>query len=54
MPFIVKIRIGNDAMQRYADISDALANVSDKLKEGQFFGKIMDINGNSVGRFGME
>jgi hypothetical protein len=54
MPFIVKIRTGNDAMKQYVDIADALDTVSDKLKNGQFCGKIMDINGNFVGRFGME
>lgn len=52
--FKLEIEMGNAAMLKRRDISDALTDVADKLKCGQAAGTIMDINGNSVGKFWME
>jgi hypothetical protein len=56
--FILKIELGNDTMQDYRDISRALKEVSEKLKNSDLTRvqylkmepvKIRDINGNTVG-----
>lgn len=58
MPLILKIEIevGNDAMKRPNELADALQQVSRRvrganMKDGEG-AKIMDANGNSVGRWG--
>jgi hypothetical protein len=59
MKFTVEIQLGNDAMQTYGDIRDALnklanamrhtAHAAPRLSDGG--GKIADVNGNTVGRW---
>lgn len=51
--FTVEIRLGNDAMQTDADLADALSSVIDRLDRGTTSGSIKDVNGNTVGRFGV-
>ena len=51
--FVVKIRLGNDAMQTPEDISRALTNVRILLDDHHLRGTIRDTNGNSVGDFGV-
>jgi hypothetical protein len=52
--FRIEIEMGNAAMLKRRDIADALIDVSNKLKCGQAAGGIMDVNGNTVGKFWME
>lgn len=47
----IKIRLGNEAMQTEKDISDALITIAQKILRGSQEGKVMDINGNSVGTY---
>jgi hypothetical protein len=58
--FTLEITLGNDAMQTPADVRNALRKVADRLErdqdayspfEGEDSGKIMDGNGNSVGKW---
>jgi len=51
MTFILKIEMGNDAMQTTEDISEALDRVKSKLKSGREYLTIVDKNGNTVGRY---
>lgn len=60
MKFILEIEIGNDAMQTYVNIAEALANVAQKLKydfmapvRSDWY-TIRDINGNTVGKWFIE
>jgi len=60
MKFTLEIELGNDAMRSYRDIREALSDVSGHIAmhkighvkpydgDGR---KIMDINGNSVGKW---
>jgi hypothetical protein len=50
--FILRIELGNDAMQTYANVASALRKAAQKVSDGNAYGKIMDVNGNSVGEFG--
>lgn len=52
--FAVDLYLGNDAMQRVDDIARALEDTARKLRAGTLAGKIQDINGNTVGDFGLE
>lgn len=47
--FNLKITLGNDAMQTADDVAAALRTVIEKLEAGRTSGRIMDLNGNSVG-----
>jgi len=48
--FILKIQLGNDAMQTRNDLAMALKDASERVRcEILSSGKIFDINGNSVG-----
>ena len=49
--FSLSIYLGNEACQSDEDIADALEAVAKKLRNGQSAGKIVDVNGNSVGKF---
>lgn len=52
--FRLEIEMGNSEMLKRRDIADALTDVASKLKCGQAAGGIVDINGNTVGKFWME
>lgn len=62
MIFNVKITMGNDAMLNGYDIARALRSIADDVEEiveetgvtGEMQGKVMDLNGNSVGEWSME
>jgi hypothetical protein len=49
--FTVKIELGNEAMQSYVDVANALKKVAIRVGVGDAYGKIMDRNGNSVGKW---
>lgn len=58
MTLTLTIDFGNDAMQTGVDAARALRSVADKLARNGSFqptkvdgGKIMDLNGNSVGKW---
>lgn len=57
MRFEVSIKIGNDAMERFDHVRDALRGVADRLfLNGCFpdkFQNIYDGNGNVVGTYGI-
>lgn len=52
--FTLKIKLGNEAMQTGNDLAYALKSVSSKIEDNydkikNESGKIMDLNGNTVG-----
>lgn len=50
--FILEIDLGNEVMQYPVDVAHALREVSRKmLNNGDFLGKVKDINGNVVGKY---
>ena len=49
--FNLTIKLGNDAMTEYSDISEAVLKVADKLSKGNENGLVFDKNGNTVGEF---
>jgi hypothetical protein len=59
MEFVLRIKLENDAMQDQHDVASALRKVADRLNKyvssnfGPYCleGKIMDRNGNSVGKW---
>ena len=51
MNFTLNISTGNDAMRTSYDVAEALEAVRGQLMAGAESGRIMDINGNSVGYF---
>jgi len=61
MKFTIEIELGNDAMQSYQDVRDALKQVICKVGSAVYSrsgtpsegdgSKIMDENGNSVGKW---
>ncbi len=61
MKFILEIKLGNDAMQSYADIRKAIGESfssimpfneeNDTRPEADETGLIRDLNGNSVGKW---
>lgn len=53
--FDLHIDLGNDAMQNEHDVADTLERLSRRLRQGGADeGKIVDGNGNSVGRYGFD
>jgi hypothetical protein len=55
MKFSLTIELGNDAMQNASDVARALRKLAGKIDLREFDkidgGKIMDVNGNSVGEW---
>ena len=53
--FEINIDLGNEAMETAEDVARALETVATRLRrQGDFFaGIIHDLNGNSVGEFGL-
>ena len=49
--FELTIELGNEAMQNTSDVATALERVAMRLRHGDTDGRIMDFNGNKVGRF---
>lgn len=49
--FTLTIELGNDAMREAADVADALEQVAAQVRDGYNAGRIMDVNGNTVGRY---
>jgi len=58
--FILKIKLGNEAMLTGYDIAGALRKIADKVNDNEdmreFSGekRILDINGNSVGTWSVK
>lgn len=50
--FKLNIEMGNARMKTARDVADALCGVAFKLGTKETEGKILDVNGNSVGSFG--
>jgi hypothetical protein len=46
--------MGNEAMQTADDLADALEEVSQLVRDGREKGPIFDLNGNTVGHYGIE
>lgn len=51
--FVLKIKLGNDAMQTQGDIAEALINAAHRIEYNGLDGVIMDVNGNSVGYYNL-
>lgn len=58
MEFILKIKLGNEAMETPSDVAQALRETADKVERlfGRFpscgcDGSLRDVNGNTVGEF---
>lgn len=51
--FILKIKLGNDAMSTPYDVADALRTVAEQLENGFTARRITDKNGNDVGQYKM-
>lgn len=49
--FVLKIELGNAAMNDHVDVANALKKVAIKVGTGHDYGKIVDYNGNTVGEF---
>jgi cytochrome c-type biogenesis protein CcmH/NrfF len=49
--FKLELDGGNAEMQSNADIAEALAQVSDRVAEGEWDGTVRDVNGNTIGEF---
>ena len=47
---MIELRFGNDAMKYPRDVPDALRELARRFEVGQTPQKVMDRNGNSVGR----
>lgn len=49
--FVLRIELGNDAMQTPADIAAALRKLANDLERGfsTRYGTLRDVNGNTVG-----
>ena len=54
MKFSLTIELGNDAMKNRFHIIKTLGQVAKKVADNQQSGKIMDVNGNSVGTWELE
>lgn len=52
--FSVVIELGNDAMRSRNDVADALKYVAKCVAAGRTQGPIIDVNGNKVGKYGLE
>ena len=53
MKFVLEIEMGNAAVSDNYDIAGLLLKVHEKLLKDNDSGKIMDYNGNCVGKFGI-
>lgn len=51
MEFILKIEMGNDAMQEHEDVARALETVVVSIRDGYRHRNIRDDNGGTVGHF---
>jgi len=51
--FTLSIKMGNAEMQTTEDIRHALREVATEMARGKVSGVILDVNGNTVGRYGM-
>lgn len=51
--FKMSIELGNDAMQNATQLSEAIEAVGERVGQGDTDGKVMDLNGNSVGWFAL-
>lgn len=51
MMFRLEIEVGHDATTYYEDIADLLIKVASKMSDGRTDGRLIDRNGNIVGRF---
>jgi len=57
MTFTLKIELGNDAMESLADVGAMVGRLADRLKRDHSEpgvgdgGKLIDINGNTVGKW---
>lgn len=49
--FTLTITLGNDAMREPDDVAQQLEIIAGKLRDGYTSGKVVDVNGNSVGEF---
>lgn len=49
--FTVEITLGNDAMLTAEDVAAALRTIANKLETGNHKGRVMDVNGNTVGSY---
>lgn len=49
--FVLKIELGNEAMQDGTDVAGALRKIAEKLETGREGGTILDENGNPVGQY---
>lgn len=49
--FTLEITLGNEEMQTTGAITDALANVIDRMHAGAIYGNIKDVNGQTVGKW---
>lgn len=52
--FELKIELENDAMMTRRDVARALRALADRIQGGEPYGKVRDVNGNSVGHWGFE
>ena len=54
--FRVKIETGNDAFAENPSIEIArlLRKIASQVEEGRLEGRVMDINGNKVGEYGLK
>ena len=55
MKFTLEINMDNDIFQGgpERELKRLLEKAGQQIEEGQIFGKLLDINGNSVGSFGI-
>jgi hypothetical protein len=49
--FELHIQLGNEAMRTPQDVAAKLRSVADNVESGREDGAILDLNGNTVGRF---
>ena len=49
--FSLTIITGNEAMKTNLDLAEALEQVAERLRGGEWSGRIRDVNGNTVGQF---
>lgn len=53
--FVLRIKLGNEAMQSAEDVAWALRQLAHRLEQpGPTDGKVIDLNGNSVGTWTLE
>lgn len=50
----ITIDLGNEAMRETEDIADAVDYVRQAIADGKTYGKVRDVNGNTVGTFNTE